>query len=58
MTSGRHIAGFHLTSLRPCWWTLNKIIYFIWDTNMAAMSIVFCVVSWDCVKIKNSLFNN
>ena len=50
------IAGFHLTSWRLCWSTLNKrilIISFVWDSNMAAMSIVFCV-SWDCVKPKNS----
>ena len=49
------IAGFHLTSWRPCWCTLNKrilIISFVWDTNMAAVSIVFCV-SWDNVKTKN-----
>ena len=42
-----HIAGFHMTSWRPCWCTLNKIIliiFFVWDTNMAAMSIVFCVL--------------
>ena len=25
---------------------------FVWDTNMATMSIVFCV-SWDCVKTNN-----
>ena len=30
------------------------IIFFVWDTNMAAMSIVFCV-SWDCVKTENCL---
>ena len=49
------IAGFHLTSWRPCWSTLNKkilIISFVWDSNMVAMSIIFCV-SWDCVKTKN-----
>ena len=49
------IAGFHLMSWRPCWCTLNKrilIISFVWDTNMAAISIVLCV-SWDCVKTKN-----
>ena len=28
------------------------MISFVWDTNMAAMSIVFCVF-WDCVKTKN-----
>ena len=46
------IERFHLTSELPCWCTLNKRIFmisFVWDTNMAAMSIVFCV-SWDCVK--------
>ena len=35
--------------------SLNKrilIISFVWDTNMAAMSIVFCI-SWDSVKTKN-----
>ena len=50
------IAGFHLTSWRPCWCILNKrilIISFVWDTNMAAVSSVFCV-SWDCVKTKNT----
>ena len=49
------IAGLHLTSWRPCWRTLNKrvlIISFAWDTNMATMSVVFCV-SWDCEKTKN-----
>ena len=54
------IAGFHMTSRRPCWCTLNQrikrqrilIISFVWDTNMAVISIVFCV-SWDCVKTKN-----
>ena len=47
--------SFHLTSWRPCWCTPNKrilIISFVWDTKMAAVSIVFCV-SWDCVKTKN-----
>ena len=51
------IAGFHMTSRRSCWCTLNKrilIISFVWETNLAAMSIVFCV-SWDCEKTKNSL---
>ena len=49
------IAGFHLTSWRPCWCSLNKrnlIISFVWNTKMAAMSLLFCV-SWDCVKTKN-----
>ena len=48
------IAGFHLTSWRPCWCTLKRIliICFVCDTNMAAISIVFCV-SWDCVKTKS-----
>ena len=56
----RCIAGFHLTSWRPCWCTLTKrilIISFVWDTNMAAMSIFFCA-SWDCVKTKNTVFCN
>ena len=51
-----YIAGFHLTSWRPCWCTHIKrilIISFVRDTSMAATSIVFCV-SWDCVKTKNS----
>ena len=46
------IERFHLTSELPCWCTLNKRIFmisFVWDTNMAALSTVFCV-SWDCVK--------
>ena len=33
-----------------------SIISFIWDTNMAAMSIVFCVSwpwAWECVKTNN-----
>ena len=50
-----HIAEFYLTSWWPCWSTLNKrilIISFVWDSNVAAMTIVFCV-SWDCVKPKN-----
>ena len=48
---------FHLTSLQPCWCTLNKrllIISFVWKTNMAATPIVFCV-SWDCVKMLYSV---
>ena len=55
-TSTLHsIVGFYLTSWRTSWCTLNKrilIFYFVWDTNMTAVSIVFCV-SWDCVKTKN-----
>ena len=50
------ISGFHLTSWRPCWCILNNsilMISFVWNTNMAAMSVVFCV-SWDCVKTKNT----
>ena len=38
---------FHLTSWRPCWCTLNKrilIISSVWNTNMTAMSIVFCLL--------------
>ena len=49
------IAVFHLKLWRSCWCTLNKrilIISSVWDTNMTAMSIAFCV-SWDCVKTKN-----
>ena len=51
------IERFHLTSELPCWCTLNKRIFmisFVWETNMAAMSIVFCV-SWDCVKTLYSI---
>ena len=50
------IAGFHLTSWKPCWHILNKgilIISFVWETNMAITSVVFCV-SWDCVKTSTS----
>ena len=36
---------------------LYCIISFVWDTNMAAMSIVFCV-SCDCVKTRISLAKN
>ena len=42
---------FHLTSWWSCSCAVNKkvlIISFVWDTNIAAMSIVFCV-SWYCV---------
>ena len=42
-----------MTSWRPCWCTLNKrnlVFSFVWDTNMAATLIVFCV-SWECVKM-------
>ena len=34
---------------------LYCIISFVWDTNMAAISIVFCV-SWDCVNTKNNAY--
>ena len=46
-----------LTIKIQCRCTLSKrilIISFVWDNNMAAMSIVFCV-SWDWVKTKNML---
>ena len=36
---GAFIAGFHLTSWRPCWCTLNKrilTVFFVWENNMAA----------------------
>ena len=33
------------------------ITSFVSDTNMAVMSIVFCVY-WDCVKTKKFVFHN
>ena len=53
----KSIECFHLMSLQPCWCTLNKrisIISFVWNTNMAAMPMVF-LVSWDCVKMLNTI---
>ena len=46
------IERFHMTSWRPCWCTLKRILVFsfAWDTNMAATLIVFCV-SWEYVKM-------
>ena len=46
--SNLFIAGFHMTSQWSCRCTLKKrisIISFVWDANMAAISIVFCA-SW------------
>ena len=44
--------GGHVGEILPKEFWL--FISFVWDTNMATVSIVFCV-SWDCVKTKNKM---